>query len=94
MPDLNPAHSANPPALARRLAWLLCAIWLLAGSGEAGAVVAGGSQAFVAGQVLQITVLTDDERPLVLGKSGHLEYLDRTAHEKLIADRENEKDTS
>lgn len=41
----------------------------------------------------QITVLTDDERPLVLGKSGHLEYLDRTAHEKLIADREKEKDT-
>jgi manganese/iron transport system ATP-binding protein len=42
----------------------------------------------------QITVLTDDERPLVLGKRGHLEYLDRTAHEKLIADRENEKDAS
>ena len=38
----------------------------------------------------QITVLTDDERPLVLGKRGHLEYLDRTAHEKLIADREQE----
>lgn len=40
----------------------------------------------------QITVLTDDERPLVLGKSGHLEYLDGTAHKKLIADREQEKD--
>lgn len=40
----------------------------------------------------QITVLTDDERPLVLGKSGHLEYLDRAGREKLISDRENEKD--
>jgi len=39
----------------------------------------------------QITVLTDDERPLVLGKSGHLEYLDRVGREKLISDRENEK---
>jgi manganese/iron transport system ATP-binding protein len=38
----------------------------------------------------QITVLTDDERPLVLGKSGHLEYLDRAGREKLIADREQE----
>jgi len=33
-------------------------------------------------------VLTDDERPLVLGQGGHLEYLDRSAHEKLVADRE------
>ncbi|HSI08046.1 MAG: ATP-binding cassette domain-containing protein [Rariglobus sp.] len=41
----------------------------------------------------QITVLTDDERPLVLGKSGHLEYLDRAGREKLISDREKEKDT-
>ena len=40
----------------------------------------------------QITVLTDDERPLVLGKSGHLEYLDRAGREKLISDREQEKD--
>jgi manganese/iron transport system ATP-binding protein len=40
----------------------------------------------------QITVVTDDERPLVLGKSGHLEYLDRAGREKLISDRENEKD--
>lgn len=40
----------------------------------------------------QITVLTDDERPLVLGKSGHLEYLDRAGREKLISDREKEKD--
>jgi manganese/iron transport system ATP-binding protein len=40
----------------------------------------------------QITVLTDDERPLVLGKSGHLEYLYRAGREKLISDREQEKD--
>jgi len=39
----------------------------------------------------QVTVLTDDERPLVLGKSGHLEYLDRTGREKLISDREEEQ---
>lgn len=31
MPDLND-HSANPPALARHFTWLLCAVWLLAGS--------------------------------------------------------------
>ncbi len=36
----------------------------------------------------QVTVLTDDERPLVLGQGGHLEYLDRAAHAKLVADRE------
>lgn len=42
----------------------------------------------------QITVLTDDERPLVLGKKGHLEYLDRAGREKLISDREQEKDAS
>jgi manganese/iron transport system ATP-binding protein len=35
----------------------------------------------------QVTVLTDDERPLVLGQGGHLEYLDRSAHGKLIAER-------
>lgn len=40
----------------------------------------------------QITVVTDDERPLVLGKRGHLEYRDRATHEKLVADREKEKD--
>lgn len=39
----------------------------------------------------QVTVLTDDERPLVLGKSGHLEYLDRAGREKLISDREEEQ---
>lgn len=39
----------------------------------------------------QVTVLTDDERPLVLGRDGHLEYLDRAAHEKLVAEREANK---
>lgn len=39
----------------------------------------------------QVTVLTDDERPLVLGKSGHLEYLDRAGREKLISEREEEQ---
>ena len=38
-----------------------------------------------------VTVLTDDERPLVLGKRGHLEYLDRTGREQLISDREEEQ---
>ncbi|MFA6285945.1 MAG: manganese/iron ABC transporter ATP-binding protein [Opitutaceae bacterium] len=40
----------------------------------------------------QVTVLTDDERPLVLGKSGHLEYLDRSGREKLLSDREKEEE--
>ncbi len=39
-----------------------------------------------------ITVLTDDERPLVLGKSGHLEYLGRAGREKLISEREENPD--
>lgn len=39
----------------------------------------------------QVTVLTDDERPLVLGQGGHLEYLDRAAHAKLVAEREAAK---
>ena len=37
-----------------------------------------------------VTVLTDDERPLVLGKRGHIEYRDRAGREKLISDREKE----
>jgi manganese/iron transport system ATP-binding protein len=37
-----------------------------------------------------VTVLTDDERPLVLGKSGHIEYRDRTGREDLISEREKE----
>lgn len=35
-----------------------------------------------------VTVLTDDERPLVLGKRGHIEYRDRTGREELISERE------
>jgi manganese/iron transport system ATP-binding protein len=42
----------------------------------------------------QVQVLTDDERPLVLGQGGHLEYLDRAAHAKLVADREATKSTT
>ncbi|MET0263299.1 MAG: manganese/iron ABC transporter ATP-binding protein [Rariglobus sp.] len=38
----------------------------------------------------QVTVLTDDERPLVFGKKGHLEYRDRTGRENLIDEREKE----
>ncbi len=36
----------------------------------------------------QVTVLTDDERPLVLGKGGHLEYRERAGHEALTTERE------
>lgn len=39
-----------------------------------------------------VTVFTDDERPLVLGQGGHLEYLDRAAHARLVADRESGND--
>jgi manganese/iron transport system ATP-binding protein len=38
-----------------------------------------------------VTVLTDDERPLVLGRKGHIEYLDRTGREALISEREKEE---
>lgn len=38
----------------------------------------------------KVTVLTDDERPLVLGKRGHIEYRDRTGREELISEREKE----
>jgi manganese/iron transport system ATP-binding protein len=37
-----------------------------------------------------VTVLTDDERPLVLGRGGHLEYKDRAGREDLIKKREDE----
>jgi manganese/iron transport system ATP-binding protein len=37
-----------------------------------------------------VTVLSDDERPLVFGKDGHLEYLDREKHEELIRKRQEE----
>jgi manganese/iron transport system ATP-binding protein len=37
-----------------------------------------------------VTVLSDDERPLVFGKDGHLEYLDRENHEELLRKRREE----
>lgn len=37
-----------------------------------------------------IRVLTDDERPLVFGKDGHLEYKDRQEHEELLKRRSEE----
>lgn len=38
-----------------------------------------------------VKLLTDDERPLVFGKGGHLEYTDRTAREELVREREQEE---
>jgi manganese/iron transport system ATP-binding protein len=35
-----------------------------------------------------ITVLTDEERPLVYGKGGHLEFSQRKDHEDLVKERE------
>jgi manganese/iron transport system ATP-binding protein len=35
-----------------------------------------------------VTVLSDDERPLVFGKDGHLEYTDRQGREDLVKERE------
>lgn len=37
-----------------------------------------------------VTVLSDDERPLVFGKDGHLEYMDRGKHEELLRKRRKE----
>lgn len=37
-----------------------------------------------------VTVVTDDERPLILGRGGHVEYKDRTGREALIQKREDE----
>ena len=37
-----------------------------------------------------VRVLTDDERPLVFGKDGHLEYKDRQEHEELLKQRTEE----
>ena len=39
-----------------------------------------------------IRVLTDDERPLVFGKDGHLEYKDRGEHEELVKQRSEENE--
>lgn len=35
-----------------------------------------------------VKLLTDDERPLVFGKGGHLEYTERQGREKLVEQRE------
>ncbi|MBL9177395.1 MAG: ATP-binding cassette domain-containing protein [Verrucomicrobiaceae bacterium] len=37
-----------------------------------------------------VKLLTDDERPLVFGKDGHLEYTDRQGREQLVKKREKE----
>jgi manganese/iron transport system ATP-binding protein len=39
-----------------------------------------------------VKVLTDDERPLVFGKGGHLEYKDREGREELVREREKRED--
>lgn len=38
----------------------------------------------------QVQVLTDDERPLVFGRDGHLEYTERAGREDLVRAREEE----
>lgn len=35
-----------------------------------------------------VKLLTDDERPVVFGKGGHLEYIDREGREALVKERE------
>lgn len=37
-----------------------------------------------------VKLLTDDERPLVFGKDGHLEYTDRQGREALVKEREEQ----
>jgi manganese/iron transport system ATP-binding protein len=39
-----------------------------------------------------VTLLTDDERPLVFGKGGHLEYSRREGHEKVVEERKEPED--
>jgi manganese/iron transport system ATP-binding protein len=39
-----------------------------------------------------VRILTDDERPLIFGKDGHLEYKDRQEHEELLRQRSEEHD--
>ena len=39
-----------------------------------------------------VTLLTDDERPLVFGKDGHLEYSRREGHEKVLKQRAEPED--
>jgi manganese/iron transport system ATP-binding protein len=40
-----------------------------------------------------VKLLTDDERPLVFGKDGHLEYKDRTERQELVKQREKMEDS-
>ena len=40
----------------------------------------------------KVRIVSDDERPLVFGKDGHLEYSDREQHEELIRKRREEYD--
>ena len=40
-----------------------------------------------------VKVLTDDERPLVFGKDGHLEYKNREGREELIKKRQDETES-
>lgn len=40
----------------------------------------------------KVRVFSDDERPLVFGKDGHLEYRDRAEHEDLLKQRSEEHD--
>jgi manganese/iron transport system ATP-binding protein len=39
-----------------------------------------------------VTVLSDEERPLVFGKDGHLEFSKRTGHEAILKARAEEED--
>lgn len=39
-----------------------------------------------------VTLLTDDERPLVFGKGGHLEYRQRKDHEAVVSQRAEKED--
>ena len=39
-----------------------------------------------------VTLLTDDERPLIFGKGGHLEYSQRQGREEIVKQRAEEPD--
>jgi manganese/iron transport system ATP-binding protein len=39
-----------------------------------------------------VTVLTDDERPLVFGKDGHVEYSQRSGREDVVRQRTEAED--
>lgn len=39
-----------------------------------------------------VTVLTDDERPLVFGKDGHVEYRERAGREEVVKQRAEQED--